>query len=396
MQDQEPISNKDEPTSDPVKSTETKRNGSGVIIIATIAMMIAITSLVFQFFFWQLHKKTENRLVARGHEFQARLDASLGQLLDRFNQQQKTIETLVAATGEQAKQKTIFLAEEAKHLVNTAQFTMVFDRNYDLALRELTAADQKLQETNDPSLNPIRQEINNAVVSLNAIPKIDLSGLAMRINAISNQVSSLSALPVISHQNKVITSQSKTTNWKEKFWATLESLRGIISIRRLSESVKPLVSPEQQVYLVENIRLQLSQAQWALLHQEPDLYQQALSSAKNDLQKYYSMNPTGANLINMIVQLQQVNIKPAVPDVSNIITLLQRYIDTTSQTMIQTSKPIEPSLPTQAIQPAPPAATAPAQSPNVIPKTTPTPPVTIQPSTPTSSANTPQPRALPS
>ncbi len=360
MQEHEPELNVNKDES-PVKSY--KRNGTGIVMLATLALLIAVTALPFQFFFWQLHKKTQANLLSQNKSFHLELEKSLQKLTARSEQQQSLINNLVATTGEESKRRSIFLAEEAKHLVISSQYSLLFDRNYELGLKELILADQKLQGLNDASLNTLRQELNNAIVSLNTMPKVDVAGIAMRISALSDQVAGLSALPVLSTQTKVAPTKPKKTTWQERLWSTLESLRGIISIRRTTEPLKPLPSAEQQLYLIETIRLQLSQAQWAVLHQEPDLYQSALSNAKKDLQRYYAMNPTGASIINMINELQQQNIKPNLPDVTNIIAQLQQYIDSNSQS-IATPKPEEQQ---QAPKPLAPAVPAPTTQPSQVP-----------------------------
>lgn len=361
MQEHEPelIASKDEASV--VK--EHKRNGTGIVILATLALLIAVTALAFQFFFWQLHKKTQSTLLTQNKAFHLEIEKSLHQLGARSQQQQALISNLVATTGEESKRRNIFLVEEAKHLIISSQYSLLFDRNYELGLKELILADQKLQELNDAGLNTIRQELNNAIVSLNTMPKVDVAGLAMRISAISDQVTSLSALPVLNTQNKVLPARPKISTWQEKLWSTLESLRGIISIRRTNEPLKPLPSAEQQLYLIETIRLQLAQAQWAVLHQEPDLYQSALNNAKKDLQRYYAVNPTGASIINMINELQQQNIKPNLPDVTNLIAQLQQYIDASSQS-ITTPKPEEQQAPKPPLPAAPAPTMPPSQAPS--------------------------------
>jgi uroporphyrin-3 C-methyltransferase len=383
MQEPEQIENK-EPETAPVKTR--KRHG-GLLFLSTLAMIIAVSSLVFQFFFWQLHKQAESKLAAQDAQFQATLDSSMRQMHDQLVAQRKTINELTSQTSLEGRRKSLYLFDEAEHLIVKSQYSLQYDHNIDLAIKMLTDANQKLLETNDPGVNNIRSDLTNTIVALNALPKFDTAGVIMSIAAISNQVSSLSALPVVNTQTKNVISNVKHETWQEKLMATLESLRGIVSIRRLQEPLQPMASPGLQVYLLENIRLQLAQAQWAVLHQDLTLYVTSLENAKKDLQKYYSANPTGLNLIKMLSQLQQLNIKPNVPDLSNTITSLQHYIDATTENLANTSKVTQPAAVTPSVA-LPPAVNAPQPSP---------PPTNNNaPSLPLPNTTNPIPRALPS
>lgn len=387
MQEPEKIETKNESTG---LGAVPPRRSRGMILVATFALILSIISLISQLFFWQAQKGRDDKLTSQQQQLQADLSSTHNQIQGRLNQQQKTINFLVANTSETSKKNVVFLAEEAKHLIVTSQIILLYDHNYELAKKQMIEADQKIQEINDPSLNPIRQELNNALVALNTTPKIDQSGLTMRLFAISDQVNSLSALPVINAPTKNVPPKTLHANWREKLWATLESLREIISIRRLPGTIKPLPSEEQQLYLIEIIRLQLTQAQWAVIHQDSKLYQASLGAAKKNLQQYYSMNPTGANLINMITELQQYNINPSLPDLSNAVTLLQQYITSTSQKVNATS--VIPNTISEMAQPAP-SNVSPS-----LPKPTPTPnsPSINQSSPPIPNTTNSLPQALPS
>lgn len=314
------------------------RRGGGVLL-ATIALTIAILSLAFQFFSWQLHKNAMTKVLSENQQMESRLVLTLQNLQGKVAQQEKSLNNLLTQTGVEGRKKVLFSAEEAKHLITLAQYNLLFENNSELAAKLLAQADQKLQEINDSGLLSVRKEIGNAIIALNTVARVDVTGLMSRLNAMSAQVNNLSLLPSSTATAKPAPAAHKTTTWKEKFFDTLENLRGIISIRRLKESVQPLPSPEHYLYVIETIRLQLSAAQWAVLHQDATLYQVSLKRAKEDLQKYFGKTATGISLIQVLTQLQEINVKPTVPDLSTVITLLQNYITNAQQNLI--NKPTE-------------------------------------------------------
>lgn len=313
---------------------------SAVLFLATVALIFAVISLVFQFFFWQLHKKNLETMVLKNRQMLENIQPKFLSIYTELGDQQKLINTLVARSQLEDKKNIVMQAREVEHLLTLAQYNLVFENNIDLASKLMTDADQKLAEINDAATTQIRKSLMNDLTALNAVPKADPIKLISQLAAMSDQVSMLSTLPVIPVDRQAQEIKRTHLSWKEKLMDTLRSLRGILTIRRLPENVKPLASPEEQLYIVENIRLQLTQAQWAVIHRSPDLYQESLAQAKKQLQNYYFRNPNGANLIAMIEDLQKINVRPNLPDLGNTINLLRTFIQNSEQSV---TTPIKPS-----------------------------------------------------
>lgn len=220
---------------------------------------------------------------------------------------------------------------EAEYLTQLANLNLSFERNITAVINLLKAADQQLSSLADPTLNPIRQALANDIAALQATPKVDLAGLVMRINAISQQVNQLPVIP--SRLQKPITAAIVQPVPPESFWkrgleATGRALKNVVVVRHLEQPVEPLLPPEQQTYLILNIQLKLSQAQWAALHQQPEIYQQSLQQAINWIRQYFVQNNTlTQNVLENLIELQKVTIKPAVPDISNSLNLLRNELD---------------------------------------------------------------------
>ncbi|MBA2655253.1 MAG: uroporphyrinogen-III C-methyltransferase [Gammaproteobacteria bacterium] len=305
-----------------------------ILFTALLALLVAIIGLASQLFFWQLQK---NEQASLQHQLVQTVETKLSQFTAELNNHQKMINALVARTQSEDRRNSIMTAEEAQHLLTFAQYNLIFQNNIDFASKLLQEADRKLEQINDPTITPVRKSLVGELTTLNSIPKVDIAAIIARLSAMGDQVATLSTIPIIPlepHLKKAQTNQS----WKEKLMDVFRSLKGVLTIRRLQEPIEPMPSPEHQVYIVENIRLKLTQAEWAVLHQNPALYQFSLEAAKKELQKYFARNARGASLIQMVTDLQQVNIKPDVPNLSNTMTLLQAYIRNTQQTLTESAK----------------------------------------------------------
>lgn len=351
---QEPVQTNPLPPTHDVEN-EPKRGGNGVVFLASAAFLIAVICLVLQFFFWELHKRRVDEIIQQGQQMQllfrpqfSQLSSELNNQKQELNNQRQLLNKLNTKNQYNEKRVNLLRAEEVEHLLNLAQYILIFEGNIETATKLITSADQKLQAINEPSLNTLRQALITHITALNASPKVDVTSILSRISAISDQVSSLSTVPVIPPAQNVRREPTRPLTLKEKLMDTFRSLHGIISIRRLPEEVKPLASQEQQTYMVEKIRLELMQAEWAVLHQNPTLYKASLDRARADLEKYYAHNQYGANLIKIIDDLSQINIKPPVPDLSNEISWLHDYIQNMSNILNEPQSPpiidSEPSI----------------------------------------------------
>jgi uroporphyrin-3 C-methyltransferase len=101
----------------------------------------------------------------------------------------------------------------------------------------------------------------------------------------------------------------------------------VVSIRRLDEPVKPLLSPDQSAWARLNLQLMLEQAELAVLRGHENLYQQALAKALESLDTWYDDSNSGiAALKSSLVELKDRDINPELPDISRSLTLLKGRI----------------------------------------------------------------------
>jgi uroporphyrin-3 C-methyltransferase len=306
------------------KPEQPRRSKRGIAtLVGSLAFLIALLSFVPQFFLWQL--------LQRGKQGAQQVQASLGEVQLNVNQNQAALAHLQGQLQQQEKSSAKFLAQEAEHLITLSSYHLNFMNNVDVAIKLLESADQKLEQINDPALGEVRKSLVQDLSALNAIPKVDIAGLSLRLTAISEQLDSLAALPATIPQtvSSPTAPPEKEGSWKDRLFATLHQLQSLVAIKHV-ESSKFLL-PEQQFYVLENIKLQLLRAQWALLHQNNALYQQSLDQAKHSLQTYFSKNTKAANIIQSITALQTTNVKPTLPDLAKTRQLMQAYINSANK-----------------------------------------------------------------
>lgn len=298
-----------------------KRSRSGLWLASFCLFLILciIAALVYFFYHaWQTQQSV------------AGLEKNLSTAAILLEQQQQTITNLqnTVQTLSQPQVHTARALAEAEYMVQLAQLNLTFEGNIDAVLRLLKAADAQLAPLNDPTLLPIRQLLSNHIAALETITRPDLAGTMVRLNTLSQQINQLpivaTQLTKPANENTTTVTTSTAPFWERGLDSVGHALKEMVVIRRSHQPTQPLISPEQQVYLIENIQLQLSQAQWAALHQQPQVYQQSLNQSLRWVQQYFvPTSPQTQQVVNALTELQKVDIKPNYPDLTDLLKALQ-------------------------------------------------------------------------
>ena len=106
---------------------------------------------------------------------------------------------------------------------------------------------------------------------------------------------------------------------------TGESPLQLVRIRNDMESQRPLLPPEQQYFLRENLRLMLYGAQQALLQGSMPTFQQNLKSAQHLLKEYFDISSQAVIAAqDDLGKLQGMRIVTDLPDITASLTTLRR------------------------------------------------------------------------
>lgn len=219
---------------------------------------------------------------------------------------------------------------EAKYLVQLANYHLTFTHDVPASLALLQTAEMRVASLNDPTLQPIRQLIADNIAALQAVPRVDLAALLTRIAALQTQALSLPTLglsqPIMQTNNpdQSQTETQSTTPLRQAMSESWSTLQKVIVVHRTDQPIQPLLSPEQQAYLQQNLQLILQQAQWAALRGNGSVYQESLQQAQNWIQRFFAKNlyETKAFLV-ALTDLQKIEVQPKLPDLSPLAAKMQ-------------------------------------------------------------------------
>ena len=102
-----------------------------------------------------------------------------------------------------------------------------------------------------------------------------------------------------------------------------------ITIRRRDSSAEPLLAPNQDVYLRENIRSRLLVAAQAVPRHQDEVYKQSLETISTWVRAYFDVNdPSTKAFLDELESLSQQSISMDVPDQLKSQPMLEKLMQT--------------------------------------------------------------------
>ena len=257
-----------------------------------------------------------------------------------------------------------WLLAQADFLVKMAERKLWNDQDVVTAMVLLKNADASLAEMNDPGLLDVRTALRNDITALSAVSKIDFDGTILRLNQLAGQVDNLrlddgsrDGAPMDSSDSEGLT--SSVAYWRTnltKSWKGFMS--DFITIRRRDSTSAPLLAPNQDIYVRENIRAQLLIAAQAVPRHQEESYKQSLDAVSTWVRAYFSDNdPTNTAFLAEVDALAAQPISMSAPDSLTSQPLLDKLVQTRIRRLLNDETP--PPAPAETPQETP--AAAPAQ-----------------------------------
>jgi len=202
----------------------------------------------------------------------------------------------------------------------------------DLALQ---AADIQLEALNDPLFLSVRQRIAVARQALATVPRIDRLQLSAKFTELQTGVLSL---PFRGEPTSVPEAELPAdAGWWESLKQTLSSL---VTVRRRVNDNDALLSLEDKDNLRQGVWLQLESARLALMRNDAETYISSLGRVGDTLQQFFEAgSPPVQALLLEVTALKQLDIAPAMPDISAPWTQLRQLRD--SRRLLQSAPAVE-------------------------------------------------------
>ncbi|AHJ75794.1 uroporphyrinogen-III C-methyltransferase [Kosakonia sacchari] len=265
------------------------------------------------------------------------------------------------ATISSSDAKTWQLAQ-ADFLVKLAGRKLWSDQDVTTAAALLKSADASLADMNDPSLINARRAITDDIASLSTITQVDYDGAILKLNQLSNQIDNLRLAdnndddsPMDADSSEMSGSISEWRVNLQKSWQNF--MDSFITIRRRDETAVPLLAPNQDIYLRENIRSRLLVAAQAVPRHQEETYKQALDNVSTWVRAYYDTDDAATKaFLEEVDKLSQQTIAMDLPESLQSQPILEKLMQTRVRNLMAQPAPAAPTEQPPAPAPAAPAA----------------------------------------
>ncbi|MCF1438397.1 MAG: uroporphyrinogen-III C-methyltransferase [Shewanella sp.] len=282
----------------------------GLVLLVILCLLLSLLALAGSAFLYEQMNKQQTefteQLARQNLAMQQALKAPVSQL-DSLDAHQQQIDHDLSALKplpeqyQQLKKRFANLANktpshwqaaEADYLVTMAGRKLWLEQDPVTAAGLLEAADQRIAAMQDLALLPLRKALAKDIAAVKAIRQVDIAGTVFTLDEIINKLDKLplNRAEVTANQAGTDSSQlsDSLSDWKSNLAKTWQALLDdFIVIRPRTTDIAPLLSPNQQWYLAENIRGKLLQAQLALYRGNQINYRTALSMARTWIYQYY-------------------------------------------------------------------------------------------------------------
>jgi len=292
------------------KSTSSQSKLSKTAVFALLIALLAVAGIV------SLYLKNQQQLTdfkveltsqaqQNKHSQQSEIKQTLSQQQNKYDQQlteaieqierdnQVKIEQLTATIKRLDQQQPAdWLLHEAEYLIRTASRSIWLNQDPNAAIDLLKAADNKIKGLKDPQYLPIRQLIRQDIASLKLMPTIELEETVLSLMALGKQVEKLQ-LAYVNKEAEVVEDivlSEDIADWRANLKITWQDfIDNYFTLRPINATVKPLLSPEYQQNLRENLSLKIQLAIWATTEQNNRIYQQTLNDIQTWINEYFDM-----------------------------------------------------------------------------------------------------------
>ena len=238
----------------------------------------------------------------------------------------RSLRAAIAEVEEQGPpERSEWQLAEVRYLLRIANHRLLMERDVSGALRLLEAADTVLAELDDFGLHEVRARLADEIAALEGVSSTDLQGLFLRLESAKRD---LDALPLRKPEFTAAESSGAAAGagGDAGAWAVLQrQLANLVRIKRLDGEVKPLLAPEEAVYLELNLRLMLERAQLAALREEQLMYEESLLTALTWIERYLDADdPAVRRLRDELDTLTGVDLARPLPDISGSLEALRQ------------------------------------------------------------------------
>ncbi|MEJ2114904.1 MAG: uroporphyrinogen-III C-methyltransferase [Gammaproteobacteria bacterium] len=358
-------SQQNQPNNKPAEITAPKSSsGSGgrffIGLVSLLALLLSGAGIAAGYKAWlELSKRIDQATVDRqsiAHEvatidestklqnFKAEIENNISSIKQSVSELSNQVENQAAAQKdiELAAQETLqhvnrsqlgWGLKEIEHVLRMANHRLRIERDIQGTITALKAASSRLHELNDPRLLPVRESVSKQVGKLKNFPYPDWVGISLQLDNILAGLKQTIIKNAKQRQEKNSEETNTDDNEKElSGWGKLidgvkSSINDSIKITREEQQLKIFISEQESQHAYEFLRTKLLGAKYAVASRDDDAYHQELEAALAWLKSTDTLE-NKRDVIEDLSELNNINLEPALPDITEANTLLNEIMET--------------------------------------------------------------------
>ncbi|NHZ92197.1 hypothetical protein F2P45_24790 [Massilia sp. CCM 8733] len=304
---------------------------------------------------------TETSVLARTVQDQTKdLQAKVSLLENRQVEAQSQQLALEQLYQDLSKNRDEWALAEIEQVLSTASQQLQLAGNVQGALIALQNADRSLSRSDKPQFITIRRAIAGDIDKLKALPALDLTGVALRLDNVITQVNTLPMLadekpalpakparaakvaaapvalkpgvagaadavvvPAVAKDTMLDKVQDVWQSWTGEMW---DEMRQLIRVRRVDTPEALMLSPSETYFVRENVKLRLLNARMALLARNEVAFRNDLVAAQDALAKYFDTRAGSTQTAQALLrQVQASNLAIEMPSLSDSLNAVRNY-----------------------------------------------------------------------
>jgi uroporphyrin-3 C-methyltransferase len=231
---------------------------------------------------------------------------------------------------------------EIEQVLSTASQQLQLAGNVQGALIALQNADARLARSDKPQFITIRRALANDIDKLKALPTVDITGIALRLDSLISQID---GMPLLSDEKPVVTAtppksqaanaaapasntwlgsaRDKWHSFSNEMWM---EIRQLVQVRTVSTPEALLLSPTEAYYARENLKLRLLSARLALLSRNENAFRSDLLAAQDTINRYFDGRARQTqSALALLKQVQSSDLNIDMPTLNESLNAVRNY-----------------------------------------------------------------------
>ena len=320
---------KNEPASVKNKPANDKQKVSKVASLALLISLVVASGVGYEFYQKLNAGKAQNTIVNELSEQNKLLQQELAALKSSqmslqqalFNSEEKVSEALTQSTleNQQALKAALQKAQqqgsslnpqEVTSLQRMAEFKLWAEKDYQGASAVLKRLDGLLSEY--PGTIEVRQAIMQDIQTLDSLKPVATEAIYLQLNSVINRIDELVFNAVNLPEETLVIDEHALSedinDWQQNISNSWNKIvDSFITIRRHEGiAIEPLLTDQERNLINQRIKLNIAQAQDALLSKQASIYFSALNEAKRLISEYFKQDDGATkSVLNTLSKLEK-------------------------------------------------------------------------------------------